>query len=561
MRTVQAALDIVRRRRRRRRPVAETQSGSARTHAYARQEIVLSAGVHYFNQTLTVGPRDSNLTIRAVATPRSEAERPWISGGVPLRGLKWREHTREHLVSNAARAEDGTATQGLSNLGEWASVSGWAPNMPVQVAWGPNYATHATFIPETDIFRSSSGTGNAILIPLRDFVTNDPRLRSWVSRDSAVFCIARAGGANMDTAWALKNSSDQNTEWGCSGSNWEGRGAFYAGNRYGGGFVGAKDNGEVKAAATNGGWKPAANLGVRFSVAGAVPTVPVSTQRVECLVADVSAQLASGAWPATEGWSTLHVNGRRATRARFPNGDVERHVEGMVDASPEYATAAYYQEPYGGDGDGYSGPPSTYVNISEPARLDHYSQFWQMGIGPEGGFTGGHTPSVSVFNPPQAFYGSRNPKAGGPEFSQYHLPPGLVYGEGKLFSPRVQNWTQADKAVVHMFTPHQFALWQFRVAGINASNQTILFGHGGMQEQRGVQPLRLLLISYQCYHTRHVILIESRQALISYQYHHIYIVAGCEESCGKDFHGSANSKQFYVENILEELDAPNEVRI
>ena len=39
----------------------------------------------------------------------------------------------------------------------------------------------------------------------------------------------------------------------------------------------------------------------------------------------------------------------------------------------------------------------------------------------------------------------------------------------------------------------------------------------------GAQPLRLHLTSYQYYHTRHVILIESRQALVSYQDDHILL--------------------------------------
>ena len=64
----------------------------------------------------------------------------------------------------------------------------------------------------------------------------------------------------------------------------------------------------------------------------------------------------------------------------------------------------------------------------------------------------------------------------------------------------------------------QFALWQYRVAGLNVSNSTILFGRGGFQEQRG-----------------------------------------CEQECGeRGASSSKNARQFYAENIFEELDAPNE---
>ena len=318
-RTVHAAVDAVRRRRR---------LAGAGANARRRQEIVLKPGVHYFNTTLRLTAADSELTIRSAQAPTGASDRPWISGGVPLRGLRWERKPR--------------------------------------------------------------------------------------------------------------------------------------------------------------------NL----------------------FVADVSAHLASF---KDASFSTLHVNGQRATRARYPNGNVERHREGSVDANPEYATARYYLPPSGGDGYGYSGPKPSYINISEPARLDHYSQFWQMGVGPEGGYASGHTPGAANFVPPAAFYSSRNPKAGGPAFSQYHVTPGLVFN-ATTFSPRVTRWTRPEEAIVHMFTPYQFALWQFKIRAVNTTNSTLLFGRGGFQEQRG-----------------------------------------CEQRCGLEWaHASKDSRQFYVENVKEELDAPNE---
>ena len=253
-------------------------------------------------------------------------------------------------------------------------------------------------------------------------------------------------------------------------------------------------------------------------------------------------------------FDTLHIDGSRATRARFPNGNVEVFVEGGMQNDKSFVRAHHYLDPLGGDGDEYTGPIPTYINTSTPARLDHYSQFFQLGEGPEGGYIPGKTPAVSKFVPPTAFYAAKNPKAGGPPWSQvrskrsilkkknppknmltfarvmtlcafkYHPPPGLSFNDTH-YAPRLQSWNTTrfqesggNDPVVFMITPYQYAFWQFQLQDVDKSKNELLFGRGGFQEQRG-----------------------------------------CEQKCGAKAAESRNDAlEFYVENVFEELDAANE---
>ena len=73
--------------------------------------IVLRAGVHYLSSTIDLLPSDSGLSISAYRD-----EEVWVSGGVPLSGLKW---------SKASTATDGVGVEGASSNIWVADVGGY----------------------------------------------------------------------------------------------------------------------------------------------------------------------------------------------------------------------------------------------------------------------------------------------------------------------------------------------------------------------------------------------------------------------------------------------------
>lgn len=110
---------------------------------------------------------------------------------------------------------------------------------------------------------------------------------------------------------------------------------------------------------------------------------------------------------------------------------------------------------------------------------------------------------ASVFTPPTSFWALANPPGGGG--ATYVIPQGLTY-DPATFSSHVASWKKPTEGLVHAFHNGHWGNWMFTIDHVNATSNTIYFGRGGIQEARGSN-------------------------------------AGAE---------------FYVENILEELDSPGE---
>ena len=108
---------------------------------------------------------------------------------------------------------------------------------------------------------------------------------------------------------------------------------------------------------------------------------------------------------------------------------------------------------------------------------------------------------VAAFDPPESYWGLKSPTGGGGR--TYEVTTGLVYSAEESFANRV--WDQPETGVAHVFHCGHWGNWQFPVVGKDVEDQTI-FGSGGYQEARG---------------------------------------------CG-------SGAEWYVENMMEELDAPNE---
>ena len=107
---------------------------------------------------------------------------------------------------------------------------------------------------------------------------------------------------------------------------------------------------------------------------------------------------------------------------------------------------------------------------------------------------------ASVFNPPSNFWSTASPPAG----NNYVVPRGLVIKDGAF--PNLKNWTNPSTGFVHALHSGRWGSWVFEIASASTSNDTIMFGRGGFQEARG----------------------------------------------------SGSGGPFYVSNIFEELDSPNE---
>jgi hypothetical protein len=107
---------------------------------------------------------------------------------------------------------------------------------------------------------------------------------------------------------------------------------------------------------------------------------------------------------------------------------------------------------------------------------------------------------ASVFNPPLSFWSTASPPAGG----NYGVPRGFTVNNGAL--PHLGNWSNPATGFVHTFHGGYWGGWVFEIASSNSTENTIMFSRGGFQEARG----------------------------------------------------SGIGGAFYVSNIFEELDSPNE---
>ena len=109
---------------------------------------------------------------------------------------------------------------------------------------------------------------------------------------------------------------------------------------------------------------------------------------------------------------------------------------------------------------------------------------------------------VDVFDPPKSYWGTKNPVGGGG--ATYTVPSGLRYSVDEEIVDR--EWAHPETGVLHTFMCQYWGNWIFAIEGRNMSEREITFARGGFQEARGC----------------------------------------------------AIGREWFVENIFEELDSPNE---
>ena len=179
-------------------------------------------------------------------------------------------------------------------------------------------------------------------------------------------------------------------------------------------------------------------------------------------------------------FDTLFSSGRRAVRARYPNGNPETNFQ-----PAGFTSASGWSAPT-------PAPAPQEIHVSTPQRaFDPFFPAFQWGLGG----------TCASFDPPEGFWCTKSPPAG----NQYHVPSGFSYNPAQQF-PNAANWSNVAGGIVHAFHDGYWGDWAFSVGSVNAAAGSITFSRGGWQEARG----------------------------------------------------SGGGGVLYIENLLEELDAPGE---
>ena len=174
-------------------------------------------------------------------------------------------------------------------------------------------------------------------------------------------------------------------------------------------------------------------------------------------------------------FTSLFLNGRRAVRARYPDGNPE--TMGLhTDPTGYVAQAERWLKPA-------IKPHPTDIRVGFPNRDGtHFADFY-LGVGG----------TVDAFDPPESFWADA-----------YEITTGLVYSENEEFANRV--WKRPETGEVHTFHCRHWGGWIFQLSGRDSDQRHLTFAYGGWQEA----------------------------------------------------HGCASGAEWFVENIMEELDAPGE---
>ena len=181
-----------------------------------------------------------------------------------------------------------------------------------------------------------------------------------------------------------------------------------------------------------------------------------SGKRLSIFVADLTSQN-----PIP--FNSLFINGRRAVRARYPDGNPE--TMGLHTNPTGYVSEAvrYIPRP--------PPPPATEIHISSPLRSDTHFPEFQVGIGGP----------VEVFDPPVSYWGTAYPSGGGG--ATFETIIGLEYSPNEWFANT--SWSNPKTGVVHMFHCGHWGNWQFQIESRDMEHNLITWSYGGFQEARG----------------------------------------------------------------------------
>lgn len=208
--------------------------------------------------------------------------------------------------------------------------------------------------------------------------------------------------------------------------------------------------------------------------------------------------------PPPARWNTLHVDGERQVRARFPNGNPQDNsgkcfskVQHPGEGCEGYLSAK--------GGVGKLPGSSTVARVSDPLDRNRAPLSPTAGGGSYGTF------HYTIYDPPEGHpvYNRPMPDSSWTNNSLFSFwgdplsrPGGVAYGDDIQ-----KTYSNAATGVVHMFHGGLWGGWQYQLRDQDTKSHSLLFSHGGYQEARG---------------------------------------------------SGIGSNHYFVENIFEELDAPGE---
>jgi len=237
-------------------------------------------------------------------------------------------------------------------------------------------------------------------------------------------------------------------------------------------------------------WQPRGKRGIYSGQAGRLPGPPCTGW---------VAKIPDGVLPAGTGVLGLRINGRRGIRARYPNADPEtassfppwvRHGYGGMRANHGWQTAATDWTPLRAEQpvtDLVSGP-GDWPGVEWPSRPPPGSRFAQTGTGDFGSFvmgTGGTCGAGlgSTYEPPYGYYCSTNPPRG----KRYiHRPPvAMAVGAGVLPNAPYSN---ISGAVVQAWMPDHWYSNAYAIGSQDTASPgkiNFTFSSGGNQGSIG----------------------------------------------------------------------------
>ena len=176
---------------------------------------------------------------------------------------------------------------------------------------------------------------------------------------------------------------------------------------------------------------------------------------VKMFMTDLSAQ---SPMPFTQ----LFINGRRAVRARYPNGNPET-MGAHTNPTGYYPNADTWHTP--------KAVPGDLILINDPSRNETHFPYFNIGVGG----------SVSVFDPPESYWGTASPTGGGGR--TYTVPTAMQYPADVEFVNRT--WSNPSKGELHTFQGLRWGGWIFQIDKRDETNRSLTWTKGGFQEARG----------------------------------------------------------------------------
>jgi len=152
----------------------------------------------------------------------------------------------------------------------------------------------------------------------------------------------------------------------------------------------------------------------------------------------------------------LFINGRRAVRARYPDGNPE--------------TTGLHTNPTGyfaDVGKWHAKLPvaGTPLVIDNPIRNGTHFPYFSLGVGG----------SVSVFDPPESYFGTANPITG----HTYLVPYAMQYPANVSFINRT--WSEPSTGEFHTFQGQRWGNWIFQIDSRDDNTRNISWSKGGFQ--------------------------------------------------------------------------------